>query len=95
MVRQACPNRAVLSNMNITLIDRYVDWLFGPKCWGMVTRDLKGNAMSSPTIEHVMGYDMAIRKEICKGLNRGTDFASALADAQKDTELRSQTSWHR
>ena len=29
---------------------------------------------------------MAIRKEVCKALNRGTDFASALAAAQKDTE---------
>ena len=90
MVRQHCPNRAVLGTINITLVDRYIDWLFGPKCWGLVTRDLRGNAMSSPTIDHVMGYDMAIRKEVCKDLNRGIDFATALANAQKDTELRNQ-----
>ena len=88
MMRQHCPNRAVLQTVSLGLVDRYIDWLFGPKAWGLVVRDLKGAAISSPTIEHVMCYDLALRKEVCKQMNNGVDFATALAAAQINQEIR-------
>ena len=78
MMRQHSPNRAILRSVSVTLFDRYIDWLFGPRVWGQTIKDLHGKAISSPTIELVMSYDFAIRKEICKQMNRGVDFAAAL-----------------
>ena len=88
MMRQHCPNRAALRTVTVTIFDRYIDWLFGPKVWSLVIKDLRGNLISSPTIEHTMAYDYAIRKEVCRQMNRGIDFATALGPAQMDSDIR-------
>ena len=31
MMRKHCPNRSVLQTVSLSIIDRYIDWLFGPK----------------------------------------------------------------
>ena len=32
----------VLRTVSVQLIDRYVDWLFGPKVWGLTIKNLQG-----------------------------------------------------
>lgn len=90
MLRQYCPDRTVLRSINIQLFDRYIDWPFGPRVWGLIVKDLHGRPLSSPTIEHVMAYDYSIRKSVCRKVNKGLDFAAAVAEAQNDSELKSQ-----
>ena len=88
MVKQHSPNRSVLHSVSVHVFDRYIDWLFGPKVWGLAIRDLHGKPLSTPTIDQVMAYDFAIRKAVAKKMNRGIDFATALGEAQGDTELK-------
>ena len=82
------PSRRVLQSITVAKYDRYTDWLFGPEVWGQVSPDAQGRPLSSPTIDHVLVYDFAIREKATAAMNSGTDFATALAEAQENSNLR-------
>ena len=86
-MKRRCPNRAVLQTVSKTLFADYVDWLCGPSVWGMTCKDSHGRALSSPTLDNVLGYEYAIRKSVYKGLNKNVDFAAGLKLAQDDIRL--------
>ena len=81
------PSRRVLQTVSMALFDRYTKWLFGPRVWGLATRDASGRALSTPTLQHVITFDAAIRKAVVKLLNDGVDYATALERAKLDPML--------
>ena len=87
-MRMKFPSKAQLRTVSVELIDRYVEWLYGPKVWGLATLGPDGQALSTPTINHVIAYDLQIRKKVAEQMNLGHDMAAALAHAQGDPELR-------
>ena len=78
------PSKAQLRTVSVEVIDRYVEWLFGPKVWGLAAME-NGKPISTPTIELVMPYDLQIRKKMAEFMNSGHDFKAAL-DAAKNPE---------
>ena len=86
-VKSRAPDRRVLQSVTITRWDRYQEWLYSPDVWGMCVRDDDGFAISSPTIKHVIAYDLKLRQEVARLMNEGTDWYSALMSAQKDSRL--------
>ena len=78
------PSKSQLRTVSVEVIDRYVEWLFGPKVWGLAAMQ-NGKPISTPTIELVMAYDLQIRKKQCEFMNAGHDFKAAL-DAAKNPE---------
>ena len=86
-VKSRAPDRRVLQSVTITRWDRYQEWLYSPDVWGMCVRDDDGFAISSPTIKHVIAYDLKLRQEVARLMNEGTDWHSALMLAQRDSRL--------
>ena len=93
-MRMKFPSKAQLTTATVDVTDKYVDWLFGPKCWGMVTLDSDMKPKATPTIVHVLQYDRQIRKKQMSLMNAGHDFKVALLAARKDDELRQQHFLH-
>ena len=86
-VKSRAPDRRVLQSITITRWDRYQEWLFSPDVWGMCVRDDEGFAISSPTIKHVIAYDLKLRQEVARLMNEGIDWFTALEMAKRDTRL--------
>ena len=82
------PSKSQLRTMSTSVIEKYVDWLFGPKVWGAATLDPNQRPKSTPAIGHVIQYDRQIRKRQAELMNAGHDFAAALKAAQKSEELK-------
>ena len=78
------PAKSQLRSVSVEVIDRYVEWLLGPNVWGLATMQ-DGKPVSTPTISHVLAYDLQIRKKQAEFMNGGHDFKSAL-DAARDPE---------
>ena len=73
--------------MTISRWGQYQEWLYSPDVWGMCVRDDEGYAISSPTIKHVISYDLRIRQEVAKQMNEGIDWHTAMEAAKADTRL--------
>ena len=86
-MRMRFPAKPQLRTASV-VIDRYVEWLYGPKVWGLATLDASGTPISTPTILHVIAYDFQIRKKMSEFMNLGTDFSTALDQAKADGEIR-------
>ena len=87
-MRMKFPVKQQLRTMTTELIDQYVEWLFGPRVWGMATLGSDDKATSTPTTDHVMRYDFRLRKKMADLMNEGFDIAAAIEMAKKDDELR-------
>ena len=83
-MRMKFPSKSQLRTASVETIDRYVEWLLGPNVWGLATMQ-DGKPASTPTISHVMAYDLQIRKKQAEFMNAGHDFKSAL-DAARNPE---------
>ena len=57
------PSKSQLCTVSVGVIDRYVEWLFGPKVWGLATLDSDRRPTSTPTIHLVMAFDLQVRKK--------------------------------
>ena len=80
--------RAELQTADISLFDRYYEYLVGPEVWGQVTYDDAGSkVISSPTLSRVLMHDLAVRRFVAAAMNRGQDIRSALLAAQEDDKL--------
>ena len=75
------PGKEVLRTATIQLFSHYTDWLFGPHVWGKAQLGLDGKPIATPTIDHVMMYDNAIRARVADAMNSGTDIRAAFAEA--------------
>ena len=56
---------------------RYIDFLFGQKVWGLATKDEFSRPVATPTLKHVLVFDMALRTQVANELNNGLDIQSA------------------
>ena len=83
---QASP---LLQPIELEHFTRYVDFLFGPKGWMLVSLGLHKVPISCPTIDTVMACDAGLRESLAKQLNNGVPFQTALEAALADSDLRS------
>jgi hypothetical protein len=79
----------LLQSVDLDHFTRYVNFLFGPKGWMLVSLGPDRVPISCPTIDHVMAYDAGLRENMAKQLNNGVPFQVALEAALKDPDLRS------
>ena len=90
LLKMKFPGKSVLRTVEIELVDRYVEWLYGPENWGEVVYDANDKPISSPTMGHVMQYDYRIREDMAKYMNEGHDFEAAMMKARTDEHLRTR-----
>ena len=88
MVQARFPSNPKLATATLELFNRYVEYLIGPHVWGMVSMGLDGRPVSSPCIEHVLGYDQALRKYAADAMNAGWDVKTAFEKALADHDTR-------
>ena len=86
-MKYKAPHRRCLVSVSMEAWHNYTELLFGSQVWGLATRDLEGNILSTPKIENVLILDLAIRKAICGHLNAGVDFVEAIALARNNPNL--------
>ena len=72
-MRLKAPGRAEIRTADIRVFDLYTTWLFGPKVWGYSTDGSDGKPISTPHIDHIIVYDLAIRKRVAELMNEGKD----------------------
>ena len=82
------PNRDALKNINLNLVNKYVDYLLGEHVYALKAKDANGDTMSSPSLELVLSHDFQVRKAMTKAMNEGTNMVKALEDAMKDTTVK-------
>ena len=81
------PGRREPRTAEVSVLDRHVDWLCGPDVWGLATEDANGKPISTPTIDHVLILDMAIRKRVAELMNEGKDLRAAYGEATEDNRI--------
>ena len=79
----------LLQSVELEHFTRYVNFLFGPKGWMLVSLGPDKVPISCPAIDHVMAYDAGLRESLAKQLNDGVPFQTALEAALADSDLRS------
>ena len=82
------PSKPQLRSVSVSEFDNLIEYLYGPKVWGLCHNDASGNPVSSPTIDHVLCYLWAIFKRVADDLNNGIDFATALKAARDHSETK-------
>ena len=82
------PSNPKLTTVSMDIFRRYADYMCGPQVWGFCTKNEFGMPISSPHIGHVLSYDLAIRQFVCKSMNGGADFQSALEAALANANIR-------
>ena len=63
--------KRVLQSFSMQRHESVLKWLFGPEVWGLATRSSEGVPLSTPDIQHVFKYELALRKEVAKRMNMG------------------------
>ena len=80
-IKSKFPAKQQIQTASLRLFDHYIEYPFGPECWGQTTNDEHGEPKASPTINHVMALDFAIRKRAAESMNAGKDIDTALREA--------------
>ena len=88
MVKSRFPSNPKLATASLELFGRYVEYLIGSRVWGMVSVGLDGKPVSSPCVEHVLGYDQAMRRFAADAMNAGWDVKTAFEKALADADTR-------
>ena len=83
-----CPAKSQLVSCSIDAFEKYIKYLLGPRVRVLVTVDESDKPVSAPKLNHVLIYDLAIRKKVAVLLNEGHDIRTAFKLACKDTETR-------
>ena len=60
-MRMKFPSKSQHRSAKVDVIDRYVEWLYGPKVWGLA-QIKDGRPVSTPTIDIVIDFDLQLRK---------------------------------
>ena len=82
------PQKGVLSTCTLAMWDQYVDYLFGDQVWNFCTKGPDGLPSSCPHIDHVLGYEQALRERALELMASGTDIESAFDQAMGNTDLK-------
>lgn len=79
-------NRPELQGISPNDIHKYLDYLLGEHCYGMVAKSAEGYTVATVPWALVIAYEHAIRKRACRLLNEGahTSFLLALREAMLD-----------
>ena len=59
-----------------------------PRSWGLATRDKSQKPEATPTLDHVLSYDLEIRKKVAWHMNRGIDLRKSFKLATEDEKLQ-------
>ena len=70
-LRLNAPGRPEVATADVAVLNRYADWLCGPDVWGHATEDSNSKPIATPAIEHVLIYDLHIRKRVAELMNEG------------------------
>lgn len=83
-------NRPELQGITPGDIHRYLDYLLGEHCYGMVAKSSEGFTIATVPWALVISYEHAIRKKACQFLNQGTHttFVEALKAAALDPVVK-------
>ena len=81
------PGRRELATAEVTVLDRYADWLCGPDVWGHSTDDMDGKPIATPAIDHVLILDLQVRKRVAELMNEGYDLRTTFDMATADTKI--------
>ena len=76
------PSIAALGAITMEAWKKFFKWLIGPGVWALAVWDAKGCLISTPTLQHVMSYDVQARKSIMTLMNSGMGFVSAIKAVQ-------------
>ena len=79
-------NRPEIQNINPGDFHKYLDYLLGEHCYGMVARSAEGFTIATVPWALVVAYEHSIRKRTCQLLNDGAfgSFVEALKAAMAD-----------
>ena len=75
--RMKYSSKRSIQTSSLDMWTRYTDYLFGKECWGLATKDEEGRPIATPTLKHVLIYDMAARSQISTLMNDGADIMTA------------------
>ena len=83
-------NRPELQGINPNHIHKYLEYLLGEHCYGMVAKNADGHTIATPPWGLIVAYEHAIRKKACSWLNDGTHptFTQALMAATLDPVVK-------
>ena len=84
-VKARSPTRRVLQTVTMARHDSILKWLFGPEVWGLATKGIDGIPISTPTFEHVLVYELALRREVARLMNSGVTWWEAWNEAMNNT----------
>lgn len=82
------PQVPVLPSADMSLLDRYTEFMLGTNVCGMTIKDAQDGVTTTPHIGMVIRYDKAIRQLVADYMNSGTDIATAYAIATADAETK-------
>ena len=80
------PSRSELRTAEVEVFDRYWDWLSGPEVWGLAT-EKNGKPEATPALDHVLSYDLCVRKRVAELMNEGKDLKAAFTEVTNDQKL--------
>ena len=80
--------KRVLQSFTMQRHESVLKWLFGPEVWGLATRSSEGVPLSTPDIQHVFTYEIALRKEVVKRMNMGVTWWEAWTEAMENPKLQ-------
>ena len=83
-------NRPEIQNITPNDFHKYLDYLLGEHCYGMVAKSAEGFTVATPPWALVVAYEHAIRKKACQLLNDGSQptFIQALRVAMSDPVVK-------
>ena len=87
-VRAKASSRRVLQTVTMQRHDSILRWLFGAEVWGLATRAADGSPISTPTLQHVLTYELVLRQFVAKRMNAGVSWWDAWTEAMADTKLQ-------
>ena len=79
----------LLQSVELDHFTRYINFLFGPKGWMLVSLGPDKVPISCPTIDHVMAYDAGLRENMAKQLNNGVPFQTARGHRREQAGVQS------
>ena len=79
---------ALFKDLTAQTFSDHVEYLLGEDVFRLEATGPTGKVLSKPSIELVVAYDFAIRKETAQLMNGGASLHDALTQARKDTAVR-------
>lgn len=81
-------NRAIFADLNDDVFDRYVEHMLGRFVMGLVVDGPVGTPATGDTWVAILEYDLEIRKEALRRVQKGLKLATAMKEAWQDVEVK-------